>query len=385
MLMAGCATAASTTSIASDGAGATPVTPPPTLPPTSAEPHNPASAVQSSPAAASVPGPSIDVRPVAGTGGPVPWADLAYRPSLTADSAAPPAGSPPWCRPSDVTVTEAAPRREIQSSAVDTIVLTVNARHRCSLQGAATATIHDSADPVVVVGHQPSIWRRLGLAPDSFSVWPVVVADPSHPAYEQLVWNHLQCQGTGRVSVTLPHAAGTLSFDYPPAGTAAPCTSAPPAPSMGDPGGDPDWSNHWLTIHPLTSLTSGREADQPWTALGGVQPLPATVPAGGTLHYQVQLATLPGHPLSLSPCPGFREQLLDSTTGAAIATEDHQLNCSGLTTISHLGTRFDMELSVPRSVPAGTKALLAWQPSDPTISGTDPFTGDPHYQVTVTP
>jgi hypothetical protein len=154
---------------------------------------------------------------------------------------------------------------------------------------------------------------------------------------------------------------------------------------MGDPGGNPDWSNHWLTIHPLTSRTNGREANQPWTALGAVQPLPTTVPAGGTLHYQVQLAALPGHPLSLTPCPGYREQLIDSKTYAVIATEDHMLNCSGLTTITHLGTQFDVQLSVPRSVPAGTKAWLAWQPSDPTISGTDPYTSDPHYQVTVTP
>jgi hypothetical protein len=135
---------------------------------------------------------------------------------------------------------------------------------------------------------------------------------------------------------------------------------------------------------PLTSRTNGRDANQPWTALGAVQPLPGTVPAGGTLHYQVQLAALPGHPLSLTPCPGYREQLIDSKTSQVIATEDHQLNCSGLTAVSHVGTRFDMQLAVPRSVPAGTTVWLAWQPSDPTASGTDPTSGDPHYQVTIT-
>lgn len=343
-----------------------------------------AAASRSRPASPAVPGPSIDVRPVVGTGGPIPWVDLPYRPSLTAGSVSPPAGGPAWCRPSDVKLTESAPRNEIQNSAVDTIVLSVTARRRCSLQGTASATIRDSADPVTVVGHQPSVWGLLNLPPDSFSVWPVVVAGPGHPAYERLVWNHLQCQGKGHVDVTLPHGAGALSFAYPAPGTAAPCTSAAPASGMGDPGGNPDWSDHWLTIHPLTNRTNGRDANQPWTALGAVQPLPATVPVGGVLHYQVQLAALPGHPLSLLPCPGYREQLIDSKTFDVIATEDHQLNCSGVTTITHVGTRFDMALAVPQSVPAGTQAWLAWQPSDPTVSGTDPTTSDPHYVITVT-
>jgi hypothetical protein len=339
--------------------------------------------------APAVPGPSIDITPVVGTAGPVAWADLPYRALIDPDSTVAPQGEPPWCRTSDLAISESSPTPVIHNSLVDQIVLTFASTPRarkCSLQGVVAAAIHDADDSSIVTGVEPSVWRFLGLPPDTFSVQPVVTVDATHPAYELLAWNHVQCQGDGTFDVRLPHHGGAFSFGWPAQPASAPCSPYVVVPSAWQAvSGNPAWSDHWLTLHPISRRQYGLDSDSPWTQASDVYLVDHTVTAGATLRYRVQVAAFPGNPPQpLTPCWGYQEQLVDATSLRVLASEDHQLNCTGVASITRTGTLFDMQLTVPRTIRPGTVVEVGWQPSRPDIAGANPVNGVTSLMITVT-
>jgi hypothetical protein len=77
--------------------------------------------------------------------------------------------------------------------------------------------------------------------------------------------------------------------------------------------------------------------------------LPATVQAGTTLHYVVDLVNPGDRRVRLSPCPAYLEN-------SSLATKlEYRLNCqSGRSIPAHGQMRFEMEMSVPAMAPFGT-------------------------------
>ena len=91
---------------------------------------------------------------------------------------------------------------------------------------------------------------------------------------------------------------------------------------------------------------------------------PASVRAGDVLRYAVLLVNTSGSddvvPLSVSDCPIYRESVGD-------VSGQYVLNCGAVTSSIPTGhaVRFEMEVNVPASTPAGP-ASLVWRTTEPT-------------------
>lgn len=86
---------------------------------------------------------------------------------------------------------------------------------------------------------------------------------------------------------------------------------------------------------------------------------PATVTAGSTLHYAIDLYNPTSSAILLLPCPTYQESL---SSGSGRVVEEHVLNCAGVRQVPAGGqVRFEMELAVPASLPASSASGIVWQ------------------------
>jgi uncharacterized protein DUF4232 len=96
--------------------------------------------------------------------------------------------------------------------------------------------------------------------------------------------------------------------------------------------------------------------------------LPATVQAGATLSYIVDLTDPTAKHVSLDPCPGYVQALRQAPSTKAT----HALNCTPVGMIGpHQTVRFAMRLAIPADAAAGSVAVY-WSvvPGGPTGAGT---------------
>jgi hypothetical protein len=111
----------------------------------------------------------------------------------------------------------------------------------------------------------------------------------------------------------------------------------------------------------------------PANPLAGLVPrlqLPATVQAGTTLHYVVDLVNPGNRRVRLSPCPAYIEN-------SRVETKlEYRLNCqNGRSIPAHGQVRFEMEMAIPAMTTFGTMSVR-W-----TLFGASSRFGDGHVRV----
>ena len=281
--------------------------------------------------------------------GAVPWADLPYHSPVDPDPLAHPAGTPPWCTASDLTI--AAPAGSDGAAGFLYFDYTITARpgHRCSLQGY----------PVVHETDERHSWYLTSERPDTFAIPPGAVLDQHHPGDAQVRWGHDVSgydvdvgRATRTVTFGLPHQGGTVTIHDASVGWYDPAqkVSSPPR-HLGR-----------LVVEPLHS--SGPPVySGPRFAGISARLLPPRTPvrAGGVLRYQAWLSAGGADVSSGPPCIGFRERLVEVLTGTVTASEDHALNCTSVPGLRSSGRLFDLELAVPTTVRPGKEYALEWE------------------------
>jgi hypothetical protein len=281
--------------------------------------------------------------------GAVAWADLPYQSPVESDPLAHPAGSPPWCRADDLTISGRGFADGAASYLFFSWTLTARAGHRCSLQG----------NPVVHLTDASHTWGLISEPSDTFGLQPGNILDPKHPGTIGFRWGHDQ-EGYG---VDVRPAPRLVTFDLPHSGGALRITDA-------DPGYIPDRPAPAVPLHPGRLVADHLAGSGP-PVYGGIHAAqfsallasaPKTAGVGSVVDYRAWISPASGPGAYAGPpCFGYREQLIDWHTGIVISTEQHELNCQGLSTLPAYGRWFELRLQLPASVPAGAKVYVRWE------------------------
>ncbi len=110
-----------------------------------------------------------------------------------------------------------------------------------------------------------------------------------------------------------------------------------------------------MATTPFYSVKPGPQyPNPPTTNLVPTLKLPATVKAGTTLTYEVDISNPQSNPAELSPCPIYMEYSSFKTKLL------YHLNCSAVHSIAPYGTvRYQMKMAIPASAPLG-EASIYW-------------------------
>lgn len=244
--------------------------------------------------------------------------------------------SVPWCRAAELSIAVG-----FQGATGD-------------LAGAVTAT--NTSSTACAVQGQPALSIRAGdgrelvhFTPEPFYVDAWVKLAPQQRTTAQVQWFQEFCRepAPATIVVGLPHGGGSLTTAL---------TDAPRCNASTDPA-SPGRLVADGFVHPT---------DAPFTPEAGLQATldraPASVMQGGVIHYRVQLQSMDTSTVALDPCLPYRERLV-SRTAPLVFEELHLLDCTTVTSIGDPSTQqtyFDMQLSVPISVPPGAYDLV-WQ------------------------
>ncbi len=288
--------------------------------------------------------------------GAVPWIATAYEPThptpipgTVADPAV------PWCTPGDIALGWATDSSGglspwPGSSSGAWVLATNRTAQPCAIQGQPSA---------VVVGADG---RDLTAAPPSdpfFLQWWIRL-NHGESATFSVQWSEM-CDtpdGPYRLAVGLPrNSAQPLLIS---AGSVTACSA-----EVGAGNGYGELVASGFTPYvPNANPPVGSQLPTPLNTLGFLLlgPSQVTARAGAVFTYQVSVSSnYMTAPVSLNPCFGYRESLSDATTGKAVASEMHLLNCAASPTLpTNTMTEFNMEIAIPAGLANGTQLSLTW-------------------------
>lgn len=112
---------------------------------------------------------------------------------------------------------------------------------------------------------------------------------------------------------------------------------------------------------PRNDIEPQAQLGTPGTLVARARP-PQSVKAGSLFHYTVELSNPTSRTVTLSPCPGYTENVY---TPSGQTVRSYRLNCDSVHSIApHEGVRFAMQLAIPRT--ASGFAKLGWSLDTPT-------------------
>ena len=267
----------------------------------------------------------------------VPWQNIGYdytSPPTFPGAIADP--SVPWCKASQLSMTTFFQGATGNSAGGATLVN--SSQESCALQGEPGVRVVDAAGKTLVA-HQP----------ETFYVNQWLKLKPGMRAAVSIWWYQEFCNepAPAALQLVLPHLGGELASADVRAPRCNASTDPPSAGSLDVDGFVYDLGDSGFT--PQANL----EAQ--------VTSTPASIVAGDTLTYHLQLANYRSDSISLSPCLPFRERLVNQVTGTIIE-EDHLLNCAAAPSSLDAGQTVDFELhlAVPADAISGDYSLV-WQ------------------------
>lgn len=299
----------------------------------------------------SVPPPSTTI----GVQSSVPWLDAPYDPAhpppvpgTVADPAV------PWCSSGDLVAgwpprSPGTPSSILQGatgSLAGPFLVTNESSRKCALQGAPA---------VSVLGADGRVLTTSSQAPDeNFVLEPWTELDPGTSAYAGLQWFEY-CQppdGPYRIAGQLPHSGGTLTEEV---GSSSPRCDGGNGPGTITTSNFTSWAARGTTPPPYPTPLS----DLGFITIAPPAGLSAT--PGGTVSYEVEAINAPDNPpVTLSPCPAYRETL--RSAAVVVDSETYLLNCASHPTIQPGETvKYVMRIQVPAGLPPGTQLELHWE------------------------
>lgn len=232
----------------------------------------------------------------------------------------------------------------------------INDGANCALGGAPTITVSSPSGGGQPMTGEPPSPDQTGLPPR----W-VVSAGSSVTVGMSF---------TGAPCTQFPDSEWQVTIGGP---TGATLVTTIPAPGCTQPdsAGDTFRTTEWAPYTPSPTRPAPRPTDNLVVSVS----IPKEVQLGTPIEYVATLTNPTSEPISLSPCPEFRQA---AGEGAFVSEYYGTLNCESAPSTFEPGTAvsFQMKLELPKQFTTGSQGMISWslEPDGPGVNSEDQFT-----------